>query len=79
MKQRFLEILKEAYPQGFSPINTSGQSLQLWREEIAFALEAAAQRDTQPSNDSCALCGRTHHDHVIINLGHYFVIPPEVS
>lgn len=47
MKNKFLEILKDAYPQGFSPLYTSGASLQLWREEMAFALEAAAQHNVQ--------------------------------
>jgi hypothetical protein len=26
-------------------------------------------------DDACALCGREHRDHVIMNLGHYFTVP----
>jgi len=51
MKNEFLEILKDAYPQGFSPLYTSGASLQLWREEIAFALEDAAKRAAQAEEE----------------------------
>ncbi len=57
MKNKFLEILKDAYPQGFSPLYTSGANLQLWREEMAFALEAAAQQSRAADLANCSDCG----------------------
>ena len=27
------------------------------------------------SDDACAQCGKTHREHVIINLGHVFQVP----
>jgi hypothetical protein len=33
----------------------------------------AAQQSVQ-ADDACAMCGRSHRDHVIMNLGHYFAI-----
>ena len=57
MKNRFLEILKDAYPKGFDPQKHSGAMLQLWREEMAFALEAAAQQPLAP--DAVCVCGNT--------------------
>ena len=59
MKNKFLEILKDAYPSGFAPIYTSGASLQLWREEMAFALEAAAQQGVQADEFVCLACKKS--------------------
>lgn len=39
-RQGILEILKDAYPQGYSPIYTSANQLQLWREDLSYRLNA---------------------------------------
>jgi hypothetical protein len=46
MKNKFLEILKNANPEWYSSITTSA-SLKLWRETMADALVEAAQHSVQ--------------------------------
>lgn len=43
----------------------------------ALIIELLNEQDAQQSvqaDDACAMCGRCHRDHVIMNLGHYFAV-----
>jgi RNase P/RNase MRP subunit POP5 len=43
--------------------------------ELEKALRLVAVEQRVQADDACAVCGKTHREHVVINLGHVFVIP----
>jgi hypothetical protein len=43
-------------------------------EDLCFIAHQEAAQQSVQLDDACALCGRSHRDHVIMNLGHYFAI-----